>query len=164
MHNTMLRQSREILLTVNLLRERLGRRMLRKQAQQPSDNSGAPEFTMPQFHAMLAIHEQGEVTIKELAELLCVSSPSASTMVDRLVEMRMAAREQSQEDRREVRVRLTATGISSIHAHEEHLLEAISDLLKKMGPDLSEQWCEVYRKIREIVLADRDDEPLEGTK
>ena len=43
-------------------------------------------LSIPQFTAATAIHERGEVTVKELARILGVSPPSASVMVDRLVE------------------------------------------------------------------------------
>jgi len=45
------------------------------------------ELTSPQMTALMTVRERGQVTIKELAEGLGVSAPSASVMVDRLVEM-----------------------------------------------------------------------------
>ena len=127
------------------------------------DDNGAPEdapsheLTMPQFNALVAVRDRGQVTIKELALAQGVSASSASTMVDRLVEMLMVTRRQSDADRREVVVRLTPEGEQAICALESVFLHGIGELLERLGPEYAEKWVDVYARIREIL--DDDAEP-----
>ena len=48
-------------------------------------NGRDEELSVSQLHAVKVAHEQGPLTVSELAAALGVSPPSASTMVDRLV-------------------------------------------------------------------------------
>lgn len=106
---------------------------------------------MPQIEAMMAIHDRGQVTIKELARALDVSAPSASSMVDRLVDVGALTREQSKLDRREVVVRLSPDAVEHMDAMERHILQSIVVMIEKIGPEYARMWCEVYEKLREAV-------------
>ena len=62
------------------------------------------ELSLPQLHTVHVLHENGPVTVSELAAVLGVSPPSASVMVERLVEKGLLSREPSRKDRRKVLV------------------------------------------------------------
>lgn len=147
-------QAREIYRTIRVLKDRLCHKF---QARAREASGGAPcgDLTFVQSNVMMAIEERGELSIKELADTLHVSRPSASAMVDRLVEMGMLVREQSQQDRREVRVRLSPSGAVHFQEMERQILEYISALLVQLGPSCSAQWCEVYARIREIIAIEK---------
>lgn len=157
MNHETLDQARDIFRTVRSLQERLARQFDRIH----KENVGGTvctDLTFPQCNTMMVIHEREVVTIKELSNALQVSPPSASAMVDRLVEMGMLLREQSKSDRREVQVRLSDNGAQSIQFMEEQFLSTISDLLHKLGPEMASQWCGVYARIREHLKAETDAE------
>ncbi len=109
------------------------------------------DLTIPQMHMLHKIRELGGATIKDLAESLYVSAPSASAMVERLVEMGVVTREQSRVDRREVVVRVSPAGEHTLEALERHILESFVDILKGIGPDHAQMWCDVYARIREVL-------------
>lgn len=155
MNEKLLEQAREIFQTVRLLQDRIARRH-GEMSKTDQENPVCAEVTMPQWVALMTVRERGEVTIKELAEALGVSPPSASTMVDRLVDMNMLRREQSQRDRREVLVALTPEGYDGIQVSERYLLQAITEIIEKVGPGCARQWCEVYMRIREVILEERE--------
>ncbi len=116
---------------------------------------GAPalELTMPQAHTLKSIRQRGQVGIKELAAAMDVSAPSASAMVDRLVELGAVTREHSQLDRREVVVQATAAGEQTIDLIEAFILQSIAELLEEIGPEHAQMWCDVHTKIREVLAA-----------
>jgi DNA-binding MarR family transcriptional regulator len=144
-------QARFIHDTIHMIRNRL----MPKHLGDGSEGCGCfPDLTMPQIHALLAIRDQEITTIKDLAEKLEVSPPSASVMVERLVDQGMASRQQSEADRRTVEVRLTTEGREVLDGVERMMLGAFMALLEKIGPDLSRQWVEVYGRIREVLLND----------
>jgi len=93
-----------------------------------SEAAARAEGLEPQQHQMLlAIRSEPEPdgpTIGKLAENLFLKHHSAVGLVDRLVERGLAERTRAGEDRRQVRVRLTPTGLekllrlSSVHREE----------------------------------------------
>ena len=144
-----------------MLQERLARQFDRI----PKERAQADictDLTFPQCNAMMVINERGVVTIKELSAALQVSSPSASTMVDRLVEMGMLLREQSKSDRREVAVRLSESGKRSVAFMEEQFLSSIQGLLYLLGPEFSQQWCDIYEHIRYSLKAAAEIEAMDA--
>ena len=150
-------QARELYRTVRLLRGLLARKYSRNMKGKGAKTVCA-DLTFPQSNVLLVLKEEnGEMTIKDLASALGVSPPSASSMVDRLVEMGMLIREQSQTDRREVRIRMSQTGEETFAIMEDEILQVIVGLLKELGPEDSQQWCEVYAKIADIISARRQD-------
>jgi len=108
------------------------------------------ELSLPQIHLVNVTRERGQVTIKELAELLGVSPPSASAMVDRLVEKDVLVREQSREDRRKVEVSLSARAEGILESVEEAIFRSFVDLVEKIGPDTARKWCEVLERVRDV--------------
>ncbi|MBP8129643.1 MAG: MarR family transcriptional regulator [Candidatus Hydrogenedentes bacterium] len=137
--------------TIRLLRARIG---ARRAAALSTDKNGAPghELTLAQVNALMVIQERGEVTITQLARALQVSAPSASTMADRLVEMGLVVREHGSTDRREVRVQIAPGAAAELEDAERQFLQVIVELLDRVGPDCARQWCEVYARIREVLL------------
>lgn len=112
------------------------------------------ELTMTQVGTLMAVRDSGAASIKEIAEATRVSPPSASTMVDKLVEMGVLSREQSKADRREVLVRVTPEAERISEALEKGMLGSLEEILEAIGPKMAEQWCEVYGRIQELFDAD----------
>ena len=93
----------------------------------------AAGITAQQYQALLAIKgfpSRDKVTVGELAERLQLRHHSAVGLIDRLVARKLAAREPSAEDRRQVLVQLTRRG--------EAVLEKLASVhraqLKRIGP------------------------------
>jgi DNA-binding MarR family transcriptional regulator len=145
-----------ILETINLLRTRLTAR----QSARISEMKGSPcqNLTLAQLNAVRTVRSRGEVTIKALAKALNVSAPSASTMVERLVEMGILEREQSSKDRREVLVRISRDVCEEIDAAEEDFLKSLTELMEQIGPEMSQNWFEVYACLGKTLRAGEDQE------
>ncbi|MSR86879.1 MarR family transcriptional regulator, partial [Candidatus Peribacteria bacterium] len=59
------------------------------------------------IHSLFLISEQEGLTMKEIAKSLHITSPSATSLVNRLVDMKWVGREHDTENRKLVRLRLT---------------------------------------------------------
>jgi len=109
-----------------------------------SEEAAKAEGLEPQQHQMLlairALDEPGGPTVGSLAEHLIIRHHSAVGLIDRLVERGLVERVRGQEDRRQVRVRLTSEGegklrrLSTIHREElrssgRMLVETLGGLL-----------------------------------
>lgn len=145
-------QARILINTVKMLRQRFFAQ--RVDAGRPAQLDRG-QFTDAQIGMMIALRDEGELSLKQLAEVLGVSSPSASTMVDRLVEAGIVQRRPSTSDRREIRIDLTAPGRAAVDEYEQAWLDSASDLLEKVGPEWAEQWCAVYHRVQEVMEAER---------
>lgn len=155
--------AQEILRTITMLKER----MLRSFEQMPRTQAfpaSAVDITFPQWNAMSVLEQLGEATIKELAERLQVSPPSASVMVDRLLDLNLVTREQRKRDRRTVEVRLSEAGAGALEAMNAEMLRDIERLMAKMGDKMTAQWCDVYACIRAIVEEELRDDVSGGSK
>ncbi|HWC97303.1 MAG TPA: MarR family transcriptional regulator [Candidatus Sulfopaludibacter sp.] len=98
-----------------------------------SEAAARAEGLEPQQHQMmLAIRSLWDPdttdagpTMGELAENLLLKHNSAVGLVDRLVERQLAERTRAEKDRRQVRVRLTPSGLEKLHrlssVHREEL-------------------------------------------
>lgn len=124
-----------------------------------------PDLTFPQYNALLAVRDAGTLGVKHLAERLNVSPPSASTMVDRLVEMHLLQREQNPADRRSVLIHLSEEGQRTIEAMETGILHFIVELMEELGDGRVREWRGVYDKIGDILTkrrAEAGTEPVQA--
>ncbi len=142
--DTIIEQARLIYKTTTLMRDWIWK----IQASDACGMVGYYEFTSSQLHAMLATHEAGQVTMTKLARILNVSPPSASAMVDRLVEKGLLVREHSTKDRRKVVVSVSKDAIKAIEEVENKILKSIVDLAEKLGPETTRKWYEVFECIK----------------
>ncbi len=88
---------------------------------------------------LMYFNEFSKMTMKEIADNLKVSMPSATLLMDRLVERKYALREQDETDRRQVRVYLSKKGkslvsnkLSTERQRFEQILKMMSDEEKKV--------------------------------
>jgi DNA-binding MarR family transcriptional regulator len=106
-----------------------------------SEEAAKAEGLEPQQHQMLlairALQEPPATpTIGQLAEHLFIRHHSAVGMIDRLAERGLVERARGEDDRRQVRVRLTAGGCQKLHQlsriHREELRESGPALVKTL--------------------------------
>lgn len=115
------------------------------------DDSRFGELSAPQMNMILMIRVREAVSVTQLASLLNVSPPSASTMVDRLVERGLLTRTPSSKDRRKVVIRVSPEAIAQISRVEEKVLSAFVELVEALGPETTRMWCEVLDRIKDVL-------------
>lgn len=113
------------------------------------------ELSAPQMNMLLMIRVRESVSVTELAGLLSVSPPSVSAMVDRLVERGLLSRTPCSQDRRKVAIRLSAEAVADIARVEALILGAFVELATAVGPETTQQWCEVLKKVNAVLEKDR---------
>ncbi len=94
-------------------------------------------LTPQQHQALLAIRGfpgREQVTIGELAERLQIRHHSAVGLVNRLVTLKLVAREAAENDRRQVYVTLTPRGLNAL----EQLSAVHHAELRRIGPQISQ--------------------------
>ncbi|RWX45590.1 DNA-binding transcriptional regulator, MarR family [Candidatus Electrothrix communis] len=114
-------------------------------------NSDGCELSMAQVNLMMAVRGQEELTLSGLAELLKVSPPSVSVMVERLVERNMLTRSRSAQDRRKVIIALSSDAELHIEKMEEQMLTTFIRLVEDLGPETAHKWGEVLQRVEEVL-------------
>lgn len=104
-------------------------RMMRKKLIFDSET----KFNPLQFHALMVIRERGGITMKEFADALHITSPSATSFADRLVKLKWVRRRQDASNRKLVRLELTPAGGSMIASAMTHHAAVMRDIFSRLS-------------------------------
>jgi len=107
------------------------------------------DLTMAQLKAMMLIVQTGGVRSRELADGLGIAPSAATPLVDRLVEQKLARREDDHDDRRIIWIRPTAKA-QTLHDHLLHTNEQVlSDVIDALPADVRPKVQESVRLLLE---------------
>ena len=109
------------------------------------------ELSLPQFTTLMIVQEHGPLPMNELADYLKVSPPSASAMVDRLVEKKLLARDHGTVDRRQVIVTISKDAATMVAELEGAVLQAFAGLVDKIGEATAEEWCRILKRVETVL-------------
>ena len=140
-------RAREILRSLDLLRNRVFTAFC--------EDSPFPSVTPRQISLIAIVRNWSGngagVGIKEIAELLGVTTSSASTMVERLVESGILTREPNPSDRRAVVVRVADETEKLIEPVERHALRILIEVMDRLGPDAVKSLSEITSRAFAIL-------------
>jgi DNA-binding MarR family transcriptional regulator len=153
-HQQPIDRARFIFTTGKMLHDYVFRIYARKIADR-GKKTGSDELSINQLHAVMATRKMGPVTITRLAEILAVSAPSASAMVDRLVERGFLTRQTHPRDRRKVQIMVSKQAEEHIVQAENQVLASFVDIVDRIGPEIAQKWCDVLEVVSR-TLADMD--------
>jgi DNA-binding MarR family transcriptional regulator len=88
--------------------------------------------TASQGYTLLALPEQGSLTMNELSSAMGLANSTMTRMLDNLVGKRLAYREHDESDRRIVRVGLTAEGRKVRSAFSEGKRQVVKAVLSQI--------------------------------
>lgn len=109
-------------------------------------------LTPHQVAALIDINNITPCCLSDVAELLNISLPSASVLVDALVEKGLLIRRIDPDDRRRVIITVEESSKESMDAVNETISAAINQLANRMGTELFDEWYEVLTKMERSVL------------
>jgi DNA-binding MarR family transcriptional regulator len=97
--------------------------------------SATSQLTVLQVRVLLTVDQHGATNLQDLADQLRISAPSASRLVDRLVDAQLLTRGPAAHSRREITLSLTAHGSRVLRDFRRLRQEAIQQVLVQMPPD-----------------------------
>ncbi len=152
---TLAEQARYIFTTGRAIRDFVDRNIAQLLAAEGS-RSVCGELSVNQMHALMLIQKRGTVSISEFAVLMGVSAPSASAMVDRMVEKGVLTRAPSTQDRRRMDVRIAPSVQEDFERVNDVLLAAFERLVEKAGAETARMWCEVLERLKRVLDAEEE--------
>jgi DNA-binding MarR family transcriptional regulator len=147
---TLTEQARYIFTTGRSIRDFVDRNVAQLLAAE-GKRSVCGELSVNQMHALMLIQKREKVSISELAALMGVSAPSASAMVERMVEKGALTRAPSARDRRRMEVRIAPAVQEDFERVNEVLLAAFERLVAQAGEETARMWCEVLERIKQVL-------------
>lgn len=93
------------------------------------------DLTMGQLKALMVLGPDKRMTISELAHTLRLGKPSASILVDRLVQMGLATRVEDPDDRRRTLVATTTQGADLVIRLHQGQIEQFVSLLNRLSDE-----------------------------
>lgn len=82
------------------------------------------DYSLPQLATLLLLEEEGELSIKQVTEILGRSISATSRLLDQLVERGMVSRREDEHDRRSKRIAITEQGSKLIATLEQRRADA----------------------------------------
>jgi len=109
------------------------------------------DFSISQAKALSLFEDGSEFTMTELSNLLKVSLPTATEMVDRLVKAKLANRKRGKEDRRVVKVTLSPFGRRIKGEFLQHKRNIIEEVLAQLPGKEREELVQAMERTMEIL-------------
>lgn len=98
------------------------------------------------YETIRYIAEAGEPSMKDIAARLNVTPPSASAIIDTLVERHLVARKEMPEDRRSVRVILAPKAHAFLSSIDRHKSSVFEDMLSRLDAKDKEEFARILWK------------------
>jgi DNA-binding MarR family transcriptional regulator len=114
--------------------------------------------TLQQFHLLMHMKTSRKMRVTDLSEMMLVSKPTASRMLNTLCDKGLARKKLDSRDRRLVYVELTSKGkrvVGDAHAKQR---EMVSKVLANMNRDETQAFLQTMGKMADALLLQVKDE------
>ena len=109
------------------------------------------KINLPQYSGLVLLGEHGEMTMGDLARRLGVTMGAATNVVDKLVRAGHVSRQRSSDDRRVVRVKLSAQGTALLDGFAKSTAANLSQFLNGMTPERRARVLAVCAEVLALV-------------
>ena len=113
------------------------------------------KITLPQFLILNFLSKEGESKMTNLAHFLEVSTPAATGIVDRLVRYGYLTRVFYPQDRRIIKIRLTAKGLALVHKTIQQKRQSIVHVFSQISEKERDEYLKILMRIRDIIAQEK---------
>jgi DNA-binding MarR family transcriptional regulator len=111
---------------------------------------GSAELSVPQFRTLAFVNRNKGSSLSEVADHMGLTSPSASALVDGLIERGMMTREENPDDRRRVRLTITSRGQAILKTSTRGTLTYLAKKLSSVSSDDREAIVKTMEILRSV--------------
>lgn len=109
------------------------------------------KITLPQFLILEVLNREGEPKMSGLARIMGVSTAAVTGLVDRLVNYGYVVRVFDSRDRRIIRIKLTAGGLSLVRKVSQQRRQMIISIFGKISETDRRDYLRILMQIKEIL-------------
>jgi len=121
--------------TTSLIKEKL-------REQEKSDS-----LSLSSMRILRYVSEQGQPTMKDLAEYFCITPPSATSLIEHDVDAGLIGRVFDKRDRRIVRLAITVKGKNTLEKKFQNLVKAMDGILAKLNNKQKNQLTDILETL-----------------
>ncbi len=115
------------------------------------------KITLPQFLILGFLHSNGQSNMSDLAHFMNVTTAAMTGIVDRLVRDGYLVRVFDNNDRRIIKVRLTAEGNTLVKEINQHKRRMLIRIFSAISAEDRRQYLRILTRIKDILLEDNLD-------
>ncbi len=104
-------------------------------------------LTMVQFEALICLKHNNNMQMRDIAECFAITMPSATALVDKLIEMKFVTRNNDIKDRRIVKISLTKQGEKLLEEAMKQRIIKINKCLSSLSKKDKEDFFRILQKI-----------------
>lgn len=101
-----------------------------------------------QLHVLKLVRTSA-VSVGEIATAMRMSTPTASTMIDALVQKKYLKRERSKEDRRKIQISITSQGIALLQQAEQAIIKELNTVFEHTTAAEREQLSQALQLLQQ---------------
>lgn len=109
--------------------------------------TGDISLSKPELLTLESVSKQKELTMSKLAKNLDIGFSTATSIIDRLIEKKLVARERNHGDRRVVKVFLSKEGEKIVSSYQEQKKISFKKMIEVLTEDEQESFVLVLEKI-----------------
>jgi len=125
-------------------------RVIRKEFRSQRD----PELTLPEFRGLAFVNRSAGCSLNEVAEHIGLEPPTASKLVENLVQRGLVNREEGRNDRRRVQLNISPKGKKSIDAAFEHTRKFLAERLVHLKEHEREEVMEAIEILKDAFAGE----------
>ena len=104
-------------------------------------------LSLSHFEVLMFLSHSSEATMKEVAEILHITPPSASVLIDTLVEKKLVKRVPSEKDRRTVHIALSPEAQKLMISVHKKKVSIFKKMLSKLNSEDQENLTRILNKL-----------------
>jgi len=109
--------------------------------------SASPNCSFLEMKTLTIVHEQKNPSMREISDELGISSPAATPIIDRLIESKDVIRSEDENDRRVVRITITAQGKKTFEKNRNVIYDAINKRAAILSTSEREELVKILKKL-----------------
>ncbi|MFH1857460.1 MAG: MarR family transcriptional regulator [Candidatus Omnitrophota bacterium] len=130
--------------------------LIREITKRTSDVLTRGEITFPQLFILQHLLQKDRCMMRELAELLNVTTSAVTGFVDRGIDAGLLKREHATEDRRVIWVSITAKGKKVAREFLDQRKEIFRHIVEKLEPEERNQYVQTIEKICRLLKQEKE--------
>ncbi len=137
--------------------------IIRGLIRQETNELARGKITLPQFFVLESLSKKGALCMTDIAHCMGFTTAAATGIVDRLVKCGYVQRVFAQEDRRVIRVKLTAKGLLITKNVCEERLKMVLKVFGKLSSEERKDYLKLLEKISKIICSVNDNGVKNGS-
>lgn len=118
----------------------------------PGEAVSSKLIPLSHIQVLLLLNEFGTLTVSEIGNLLSISRPNMTPLLNKLIDEGYVERRYSEKDRRVILIVLTEQGQSFIRQHKQYITEKLKEQLLTLSQDDLETLTASLQNMKSILL------------